>query len=314
MRIRAGFAAFLVRGIVSAAVAAAGATAATPREPASAAPAARVPDRAPAPDPPLEAITYPSDGLRITGWLCKPDGPGPFPLVLVNHGGFELARTVGPLLGLFARLGYVAVASDYRGVGGSEGRRELAKGEVSDVLNAIVFARGFSYVDGRRVVMWGHSHGGCIALLAAARAPDIVAVVTIGAPVELAECYRHWVRTVERVPVLKPLIGVSLHVGGTPNQVPDAWKLRSPLYVAGRIKCPVLMVQGGKDDAVPPAQARRMVAALQAAGNRDARLLFDAEAGHVLDAKAYERLGNQMINFLNEQVGLPPTGRPDKKL
>lgn len=50
-----------------------------------------------------------------------------------------------------------------------------------------------------------------------------------------------------------------------------------------------------------------------ATGNRQARLRFDAEAGHVLDAKAYERLGNEMINFLNEQVGLPTTRTPDKR-
>jgi len=251
-----------------------------------------------------QPITYLSDGLKITGLASKPDGAGPFPLVLVNHGGFEPARTVGPLLDLFAKVGYVAVASDYRGVAASEGKNEVAKGEVNDVLQAMAWARSLPCVDGKRVVMWGHSHGGCIALLAAARSPDIRAIVTIGAPVELAECYRHWVNTVERVPVLRPLIGLSLPIGGTPDQVPEAWRLRSPLYVAARIKCPVLMVQGGKDDAVPAEQARRMVTALEAAGNREARLLFDAEAGHVLDAKAYDRLGKKMISFLNQHAGL----------
>ena len=250
-------------------------------------------------------ITYMSDGLKITWLASKPAGDGPFPLILINHGGFEPARTVGPLLDLFAKIGYVAVASDYRGVGSSEGKNEVAKGEVNDVLQAMAWARSLSCVDGKRVVMWGHSHGGCIALLAAARSPDIKAVVTIGAPVELADCHRHWVDTVDRVPVLRPLIGLSLPIDGTPDQAPEAWRLRSPLYVAAKIKCPVLMVQGGKDDAVPAEQARRMVAALEAAGNREARVLFDAEAGHVLDAKAYDRLGKKMISFLNQHAGLP---------
>lgn len=254
-----------------------------------------------------QPITYMSDGLRITGLASKPAGAGPFPAVFVNHGGFDPARTVGPLLDLFAKLGYAAVASDYRGVGDSEGQHEVARGEVNDVLNAMDWARAMRFVDPQRVVMWGHSHGGCIALLAAARRPEIKAVVTIGAPVELADCHRHWVRTVELVPALKPLVGLSLPIGGTPEQVPQEWKIRSPLYVADRIKCPVLLVQGGRDDAVPPDQARRMAAALQAAGNRHARVLFDADAGHVLDAKAYERLGNILVNFLNQHVGLPLT-------
>jgi dipeptidyl aminopeptidase/acylaminoacyl peptidase len=251
-----------------------------------------------------QSISYQSDGLKITGLLSKPAGNGPFPLILINHGGYEPASTVGRLADLYAKLGYTAIASDYRAVGQSEGNHELAKGEVNDVLNAITYAGTLGYVDTNRVVMWGHSHGGCIALLAAARNSSLRALVTVGAPVELAECYRHWLKTVDQRPFLRPLTGLRLQVGGTPDQAPEAWKMRSPLYVADKIECPVLMVQGAQDEAVPPEQAERMVNAIQAAGNPQARLLLDAEAGHVLDAKAYDRLGRTMINFLNEHAGL----------
>src|SRR4051794_19052046 len=62
-----------------------------------------------------EAIGYESDGLKVTGLLSKPRGPGPFPLVVVNHGGYEPARSVAGFLDLFVTLGYVALAPDYRG-------------------------------------------------------------------------------------------------------------------------------------------------------------------------------------------------------
>src|SRR5262245_35617242 len=81
-----------------------------------------------------EAITYESEGLKITGLLSKPPGKGPFPLILVNHGGYDPAKSVAPFLDLFVKQGYVALASDYRGCGQSEGKHELAKGEVQDVL------------------------------------------------------------------------------------------------------------------------------------------------------------------------------------
>ncbi|MES2393154.1 MAG: fluoride efflux transporter CrcB, partial [Acidobacteriota bacterium] len=45
--------------------------------------------------------------------------------------------------------GFVAVAPDYRGCGKSEGKRELAKGEVNDVLNAVRYAQGLRCVDAK---------------------------------------------------------------------------------------------------------------------------------------------------------------------
>ena len=45
-------------------------------------------------------IAYPSDGLRITGYLNVPPWEGPFPVLLVNHG-------------YVPSTGYIAVASNY---------------------------------------------------------------------------------------------------------------------------------------------------------------------------------------------------------
>jgi dipeptidyl aminopeptidase/acylaminoacyl peptidase len=182
----------------------------------------------------------------------------------------------------------------------------LAKGEVGDVLGAIRYAKGFPAVDGKRVVLWGFSHGATIALLAASRddAKGIKAVVAVQGPIELAECYRLWLRNRDR-PGIKPLVGLTLHVGGTPEQVPEAWKERSPLYVAARIHCPVLLVYGDKDDAVPADQGPRMKAALEAAGNPSATLILLPETNHGLGPKRWAEVMRPMVNFLNQQVGLP---------
>lgn len=250
-------------------------------------------------------IRYPSDGLTITGIIALPASNAPAPLIVINHGGFEPAKTMQPLVELFAKLGYVAIASDYRGVAGAEGNRELARGEIDDVLNAIQYAHTLPQVDPKRTVMLGFSHGGAIAFHAAAKDPTIGGIVTVGAPIELADCYRHWVATVDRQPELKVLVGLTTIVGGTPEQMPAAWKERSPLYIADRVKCPVLLVQGGKDTAVPAEQAQRMADALKAA-QTPVELIVDAEAAHVLDKPAWDRLGKRVISFLNSHAGLPP--------
>src|SRR5690349_10221278 len=36
-----------------------------------------------------ESVTYCSEGLRIEGQVCRPQGDGPYPVIVYNHGGFS---------------------------------------------------------------------------------------------------------------------------------------------------------------------------------------------------------------------------------
>lgn len=251
-------------------------------------------------------IRYESDGLMITGLLSKPAGDGPFPLVLVNHGGFDPAKSVSRFLDAFASHGFVALASDYRGCGGSEGKHEAVKGEVNDVLAALRYAKTLPYVDPSRAAVWGFSHGGVVALFAASREPAIRAVVNVQGPVEMADCWRHWMES-PTSPGLKPLLGLSAVIGGTPDQVPAAWRDRSALYVAHQVRCPVLLIYSaaGADEAVPTDQGRRMESALRAAGNRHVTLRLVPHAGHGLNSKVWAELLPEMLEFLKSWTRLP---------
>lgn len=249
-------------------------------------------------------ISYMSGDLRITGLMSKPEGSGPFPVVIINHGGFDPASSVGGFMDIFTAFGLVAIASDYRGVAGSAGKHELAAGEVDDVLNAIVYAKTLPSIDSERIVMWGYSHGGAIAFLAAARSPEIKAIATFGAPIEFADCYKYWKENVGTTPSLEKLIACSIYVGGTPEENPDAWKIRSPLYVAGRIACPTLIAQGGKDEAVPARQAVLMAETMKRSGNTNVILLLDPESHHVFDAGTFERIVKPMAAFLLVRAGV----------
>lgn len=51
-------------------------------------------------------------------------------------------------------------------------------------------------------------------------------------------------------------------LGGTPEEVPEIYRERSPLYKAGDITSPVLLLQGSEDKVVPPDQARSMFDAI----------------------------------------------------
>ena len=144
--------------------------------------------------------------------LWRPQGRGPFPAVLFNHGSGrtpeDLAR-LGPyepqaeILGpVFARHGYEFMYLFRRGVGlsadqgvsaidlmtgeravhGQEARNKLQlqlmeNREMSDALSGLAYLRALPEVDGRKMAVTGHSFGGSMTVLLAAREPDLRAVV-----------------------------------------------------------------------------------------------------------------------------------------
>ena len=246
-----------------------------------------------------EPFHYMSDGLKITGLMSKPEGEGPFPVVLVNHGGFDPAKNVAGFLDFFASHGFVALASDYRGCGDAQGTHEAAKGEVNDIVNLVHFAQALPYAAPTRLSIWGFSHGGALALLAASRDQSVRSVISVQGPVEMADAWRHWERHQDK-PGLKALAGLSTIIGGTPNQVPAAWRGRSALYVAAQIKCPVLLIYSADDhdDAVPTDQGVRMEQALRNSGNADVKLLLIPNAGHGLNEDAWDDVMTPMLEFV----------------
>jgi dipeptidyl aminopeptidase/acylaminoacyl peptidase len=78
-----------------------------------------------------DEVFYTSGSLRIQAYLYKPDGDGPFPVVIYNHGtrdGRERESSPFPHIGrMLTRAGYVALVSERRGTEGptakSGGRR-----------------------------------------------------------------------------------------------------------------------------------------------------------------------------------------------
>lgn len=91
------------------------------------------------------------------------------------------------------RRGIVVLRVDDRGVGGSTGDLSLATLDDSagDVLSAVQFLKGRKEVDSRRIGLIGHSEGGVVAALAAARSREIAFVVMLGAPGVPFEDVRH---------------------------------------------------------------------------------------------------------------------------
>ena len=125
------------------------------------------------------------DGLRevLETTVFRPAGPGPFPLLLMNHG-----KQAGParlqqrerfiyMATEFVRRGYAVMLPMRAGFARSTGAyRDFgcdmlgnAQGQARDMLAALAYARRQSWVDPQRIVVAGQSYGGMAALALAAR-------------------------------------------------------------------------------------------------------------------------------------------------
>ena len=153
-------------------------------------------------------IAVKNGNVTLEAWIWRPQGSGPFPAVLVNHGGGrsreelgrlgpyeQMAERIGPA---FARHGYLLLYLFRRGVGPSSGagtnavdlmneaaaahgqdarnarQLTLLQGrELSDALAALAFLRRLPDVDPHRIALVGHSFGGSLTVLMTAREPAL---------------------------------------------------------------------------------------------------------------------------------------------
>lgn len=159
-----------------------------------------------------ETVLIHSGSGTLHAMLWRPQGPGPFPGILLNHGSGRTredlerlgpyeqnAEKLGPV---FARHGYVFLYLFRRGVGlsadhganavdlmnsestarGQDARNALQlqlleNREMTDALSGLKFLRALPYVDPQDVAAIGQSFGGSLAVLLAEREPNLRAVV-----------------------------------------------------------------------------------------------------------------------------------------
>ncbi len=138
-----------------------------------------------------------SGPYRLRGDVIKPEGAGPFPVIVYNHGserdpGLDVFGSIGDF---FQAEGYVVFFPYRRGSAGSEGpywQDEVRKRPVADeheaavaqldaqnddVLAAIAWIGEQPYADRTRIAVAGCSFGGIETVLAAERSTQIYAAV-----------------------------------------------------------------------------------------------------------------------------------------
>jgi uncharacterized protein len=138
-------------------------------------------------------VTIPANGFNIAGTLTRPPAVGrlrlPAVVLVAGSGPVDRDSTVAgiPILsqlaGALAEQGFLVLRYDKRGVGQSGGRTEAATQRefADDLIGIVKWLERRDDVDSRQIAVVGHSEGGNIAMLAAAREKKIDAVVLIAA-------------------------------------------------------------------------------------------------------------------------------------
>jgi dipeptidyl aminopeptidase/acylaminoacyl peptidase len=238
-------------------------------------------------------------GVKIAGYVRKPTGAGPFPLVILLHGGGPTARVVSsetgeararaivdetvrasrqlgaarnPPIPDFLAQGWAVYSIDYR----TNPRYTLDPLEWEDTAAALNKAKSFSFVDTGRIAMLGGSHGGHVTARMASRMKLTCAVLCAPAGLDLISL-GHLAAQGTPIGGNRRLIReLEQRAGATLAEIkqnPDAYHYSSPLTEIGEVQCPVLMISGLNDPNAPLAVMDVYVDALRATGR-------EAEAYH----------------------------------
>ncbi len=198
-----------------------------------------------------------TDG-NLPAYYAKPARRGPYPVILVNEEIFGVHEYIKDVCRRLAKLGYLAVATEYYARIGDLSKMTDPAKIISDVILKAPDAQYMSDLDSTatwalqnhgsstRIGVLGFCRGGRQTWLYAAHSPHLKAAVAFYGP-----------------------------LGGTPSKIQP----RTALDVAGEIKCPLLGLYGAQDPSIPVDLVKQAEAKAKAA-HKTIDIVIYPDAGH----------------------------------
>ncbi len=189
-----------------------------------------------------------SEGVELNGWMIKPVSFNPgtkYPVLMTQYSGPNSQQ----VLDIFsvdwntylAQQGYLVVCVDPRGTGarGEEFRKctygQLGNLESNDQVEAARYLSTQTYVDAKKIAIWGWSYGGFISSMTLCKGGNLIRAAIAVAPV-ISHYFYDSVYTERYM--------------GLPSQNPEGYNQNSPITLAPGIKGKLLLVAGTADDNV----------------------------------------------------------------
>lgn len=226
---------------------------------------------------PMEELTATApDGYPVHGWLVRPAGEGPHPVLLMIHGGpfAQYGWRVFDEAQVYAGAGYAVVYGNPRGssgYGSAHGRfirGDVGEKSAADLLALLDHALQSADLDSDRVGVLGGSHGGFMTSWLVGHTDRFAAAISE--------------RAVNAIDSFTGASDIGWYFADELyGSDPDRQREQSPLTYADKIDTPLLIIHSEHDWRCPIEQAQRLFVALRRRGAPTELLVFPAE-GHEL--------------------------------
>lgn len=259
-----------------------------------------------------EVVTYSArDGMELEMLVLHPfkKKRRGNPLVLVIHGGPEAHYSNGWNTAYsrpaqyWAAQGYIVAMPNYRGSTGrgvefsKHGQHAYAQAEFDDIVDAKQHLVEAGLADGDRTGITGGSYGGYASMWAASALTEHfqASVAFVGISNQLSKF--------GTTDIPKEMHNV--HARSWPWEDWNWMLERSPIYYAGQVETPLLIMHGDSDPRVHPAQSLEMYRNVKVRTDTPVRLVYYPGEGHgnARTAARYDyalRLTRWMDHFLVE--------------
>jgi len=239
-----------------------------------------------------EFISHPdSPEKKVEYYWNAPKGKGPWPLLVYLHGHQEGTRPGGKdyvdwgVLKGNAELGYVSVAISQPGYGASDGPPDFCGPFTQHAVTAVIDEfKKKKFIDPKKIGLQGISRGAIIAAMIAVSDPSLAGAVLISGFYDLQSSMEK-LKSSESPHLKGMLKNIEAEIG----KDADRYSVRSALSHAGKIKTPLLILNGEDDDRTDPQQALALAAELSKRGVYSKAVIYP-KTGHAipLDARSKE--------------------------
>lgn len=239
-----------------------------------------------------EVARFSADGgPELVGVLFSTDRSPAKGTVVHFHGNAQNLTAHFAFAYWLVREGYNVFVFDYRGYGGSSGRKSLS-GAIEDGAAALRFVRKHPKTDPEKTVVFAQSLGGALAVAALARHPGLrpKALVIESSFADYAETAQDKLgKFFLTWPLQWPLSRLLFETKWDPRQ-----------WIGKLAGTPLLIVHGNQDEVVPFRQGREL---FEAAG--EPKAFWEVAGGR--HTEAFTRFGAgyrpRLVEWLDERVG-----------
>ncbi|HEV8338087.1 MAG TPA: prolyl oligopeptidase family serine peptidase [bacterium] len=236
-------------------------------------------------------------------FLAEPAGARPHPTLLLIHGGPDAhdRDEFSPRIQAWVDHGFAVALVNYRGsTGYGKAWRDALEGnpgftELADIVTVRDWLESSGIADPARTVLAGGSWGGYLTLLGLGRHPELWALGIAIVPVaDYAAAFED---------EMEPLKAFDKALfGGTPEEIPEVYRARSPITYVDRVRVPVFILAGENDPRCPIRQIDNYLERLRELGTLHEVYRYDAGHGSLVIDEVIRQTELQ-IDFAARHLG-----------